>query len=318
MRPHGVMFHYFHNERHTAGEGSLGAEELAEIIRHLGPQRILRASRWFQHALDGSLHPEEICLTFDDNLRCQYDVALPVLQDFGLTAFWFIPTAVLQGGLSRLEIYRRFRVECFPEVNDFYEAFFRTLATSNFAGRVEDALRDFDPVSYLAEYPFYSEADRRYRYVRDEILAPEEFNAVMDMLIGARGMKLEELAGQLWMEPHHLRRLHSEGHVIGLHTHMHPTRLERLSPQEQLREYRDNLGALQALLGEAPRVMAHPCNSYNAETLKILERLDVRIGFRSNNKQVEYSPLEYPREDAANILRDIRRGAVATVSHSSY
>lgn len=314
MRPHGVMFHYFHGSRHPAGEGSLSADELAEIIRHLGPQRILRASRWLQHALDDSLHPEEICLTFDDNLRCQYDVALPVLQKFGLTAFWFVPTGTLQGRFSRLEIHRRFRVEHFAESNDFYEAFFRTVATSDYAARVEEALPKFDPASYLADYPFYSEADRRYRFVRDEVLAADEFNAVMDMLIGARGLKLADLADRLWMEPHHLQRLHSEGHVIGLHSHTHPTRLERLTPEEQFREYRDNGAALLSVLGEAPRCVAHPCNSYNAETLEILERLGIRIGFRSNDKQATRSAFEYPRVDAAEILRDIRRGTAPAPS----
>jgi peptidoglycan/xylan/chitin deacetylase (PgdA/CDA1 family) len=308
MRPHGVMFHYFHDHRHPPGEGALSADDLAEIIRYLGPERILRAPRWLQHALDDTLQPDEICLTFDDNLRCQYDVALPVLQQFGLTAFWFTPTAVLNGGLSRLEIYRRFRVERFREVNDFYEAFFRTLATSQYAGRVEVALARFDPSSYLADFAFYSEADRRYRFVRDEVLAAEEFHALMDMLIAAQGLKLEDLTQQLWMEPHHLRRLHSEGHVIGLHTHTHPTRLERLSPQDQMREYRENQNVLSSLLEDAPITMAHPCNSYNAETLAILRRLDVRLGFCSNMKKRDASALECPRLDAADVLRDIRRG----------
>ncbi|MFQ5806996.1 MAG: polysaccharide deacetylase family protein, partial [Phycisphaerae bacterium] len=133
MQPHGIMFHHFHDDRHPAGQGSLSADDLAALIRFLEPGRFLPAREWLRRAVAGTLDNQHLCLTFDDNLRCQYDVALRVLGDFGLTAFWFLPTSALQGRLQRLELYRAFRVRYFDEIDDFYEAFFRTLATSNYA-----------------------------------------------------------------------------------------------------------------------------------------------------------------------------------------
>ena len=306
MQPHGIMFHYFHDRRHPAGQGSLSADDLANLLRHIGPERILPARSWLQRGLAGELGEDDLCLTFDDNLRCQYDVALPVLQDFGLTAFWFVSTAVMQGQLSRLDIYRKFRVGCFEQVNDFYEAYFRTLATSRYAQLAERALRQFDAGSYLSEYPFYSEADRRFRFVRDEVLGPEHYNEIMDALIGSMGYRLEDLARELWLEDEHMRRLHAAGHAIGLHTHTHPTRVAQMTPADQLREYRDNYTYLMQLLGQAPEVMSHPCNSYNADTLAVLERLGIRIGFRANMSMCEHSALEFPREDHANIQREMK------------
>jgi peptidoglycan/xylan/chitin deacetylase (PgdA/CDA1 family) len=306
MQPHGIMFHHFHDRRHPAGQGSLSADELAEMILHLGPERILPAREWLARALAGALNDRDLCLTFDDNLRCQYDVALPVLREFGLTAFWFIPTAVMQGRLERLDIYRTFRVRHFDDVDDFYEEFFHTLATSQYAELAEQALATFHPSTYLAEFPFYSEADRRFRYVRDEVLGLQRYNSVMEALIGSMGVELESLAMNLWMEPDHVTSLHTDGHVIGLHTHTHPTHLARLHTQEQLREYRDNYTYLMTLLGEPPVAVAHPCNSYNDDTLAILRRLGVRLGFRSNQKLIAPSELECPREDQANILRAMR------------
>ena len=306
MQPHGIMFHYFHDNRHPAGQGSLSADELADLIRHIGPERILRARAWLKRALAGELGEDDICLTFDDNLRCQYDVALPVLQEFGLTALWFVSTAVMQGELSRLDIYRKFRVNCFEEVNDFYEAYFRTLATSRHTQVAERALRQFNASMYLTEYPFYTEADRRFRFVRDEVLGPERYNEIMDALIGSMGYRLEDLGQDLWLEDEHVRRLHAEGHVIGLHTHTHPTRVEHLIPEGQLREYRDNYTYLMQLLGQTPEVMSHPCNSYNMDTLAVLERLGIRIGFRANMSMTEHSSLEFPREDHANVQREMQ------------
>lgn len=309
MQPCGIMFHHFHDDRHPAGQGSLSADDLVELIRFVGPERILPAREWLTRAVAGTLEDHDLCLTFDDNLRCQFDVALPVLRTFGMTAFWFIPTSAMQGDPQRLEIYRRFRSGCFDEIDDFYEAFFRTLATSDHARLVEEALRSFHPSTYLADFPFYGEADRRFRYVRDEVLGLQRYNRVMDTLIGSMGIKLDELATDLWMTPGHIRELHADGHVIGLHTHTHPTRLADLDAQQQLREYRDNYMYLMTLLGEPATTMAHPCNSYNQNTLAILRRLGIKVGFRANRVLTQHCELEYPREDHANIVREMRRRA---------
>jgi peptidoglycan/xylan/chitin deacetylase (PgdA/CDA1 family) len=276
------------------------------MIRFLGPSRILPAREWLTRALTRTL-TDELCLTLDDNLRCQYDVALPVLRALGLTAFWFVPTSVLQGEPDRLQIYRLFRVKHFDEINDFYETFFRALVTSEYAELAERALRSFHPSTYLTEFPFYSEADRRFRYVRDEVLGPQRYNRIMDALVAALGLELDELARDLWMDAACLRELHADGHVVGLHSHTHPTRLAELPPPEQLREYRDNFMCLMELLGEPPTTMSHPCNSYNAATLLILRRLGIGLGFRANRALPQHSALEWPREDHANILREMGR-----------
>jgi len=306
--PHGIMFHHFHDGHHPAGQGSLSADDLRALLRFVGRGRILGAREWLERAVAGRLEPGQVCLTFDDNLRCQYDVALPVLAEAGLTAFWFVPTATLDGGVERLELYWQFRVRCFDDIDLFYEAFFRTLATSVYAERVERALRDFDAGSYLAQFRFYSEPDRRFRFVRDEVLGPRCYQHVMDTLIQSMGIELRELARDVWMERQHLCRLQAEGHVLGLHTHTHPTRLTELPAAEQLREYRDNYMSLLALLGEPPTTVAHPCNACTEETLAILRGLGVRLGFRSHLAPGQHSELEFPREDCANLLRQMRCG----------
>ena len=307
MRPHGIMFHHFHDDRHPAGQGSLSADDLAQLIRFVGQERILPAREWLAQALAGRLGDDDLCLTFDDNLLCQYDVALPVLREFGRTAFWFTPTSMMHGDPPRLELYRAFRVRCFDQIEDFYETFFRTLATSDDAPRAERALRQFQPSTYLAECPFYTEADRRFRFVRDDVLGPQRYCQLMDALIGSMGVEVAELATDLWMTPDHLRELHADGHVIGLHSHTHPTRLAHLDRPQQLREYRDNYMCLMTLLGEPPVTMAHPCNSYTQETLATLRRLGIAVGFRANRAIESHSELEFPREDHANIVRAIRR-----------
>src|ERR1700722_7161349 len=90
MRPHGIMFHRLHNGKIPSGQESISASMFANIIEQIGPDHILPARQWMQCALTATLRPTAVCLTFDGGLRCQYDVAMPVLRFYGLTAFWFV------------------------------------------------------------------------------------------------------------------------------------------------------------------------------------------------------------------------------------
>lgn len=310
MPAFGVMFHHFHEEArqagaaaHPRGQGSISAAMLGDMLDELG-DRVLSAREYAERAAADRLRDRDVCLTFDDNLRCQFDVAGPVLKARGLTAFWFVATGTLRGAPPRLEIYRRFRDTRFANIDDFYESFFRLLAATPMAERVCAALRDFDANGYLAEFAFYSEADRRFRFVRDDVLGPRDYHRVMDELIAAYGVSVEALARGLWMTDAELRALHADGHVIGLHSHSHPTRLAELSLDRQRAEYADNLALLMEVMRERPTTMSHPCNSYSAETLGILRDLGVTLGFRANMAPAGGSALELPREDHINMLSE--------------
>lgn len=305
MAPRGIMFHHFHGAGHPVSQGSIGAEQLEELIDRVGPGRILPAREWLARSIRGGPRESDLCLTFDDNLRCQYEVALPILRRRGLTAFWFVYSSVLQGEIEKLEVYRSFRMVHFHDLDAFYEAFFEAIDASPLSLEVEVGLERFDPLDYLKDFGFYSESDRRFRYVRDEILGPERFTAVMDAMMAEAKVNVSELTRRLWMDDDCLRELHAEEHVIGLHSHTHPTRIERLSPQGQWDEYAANYEHLCQALGAPPLAMSHPCNSYNEHTLAVLRRLGIKLGFRANTARARTCELDWPREDHANLLAEV-------------
>ncbi len=121
-----------------------------------------------------------------------------------------------------MEVYRQFRTTQFDSVEDFYKAFFQTIDESVEADVVCEALRSFEPATYLAASPFYTDADRRFRFVRDDVLGYSRYTAIMDRMITSANLSHEQLARRLWMGVEQLRLLHGEGHVIGLHSHTHP------------------------------------------------------------------------------------------------
>ncbi|MCX6123734.1 MAG: polysaccharide deacetylase family protein, partial [Proteobacteria bacterium] len=211
--PHGIMFHHFHNERHSKGQGSIGSDEFARILHYVGLENILSADEWLADFLGNRLRPNQTCITFDDSLLCQYEIALPVLQRYNLKAFWFVYTSVVMGEVAKLEIFRKFRSVFFPDFGEFYTNFLKTLNDSSISARALRALRDFVPGSYLPEYAFYSDDDRRFRYLRDKVLGPNDYFAIMDQMVGQYVEDLDAFSSDLWMTAGHIKTLHESGHV---------------------------------------------------------------------------------------------------------
>ena len=299
---HGIMFHHFHGARHPVSQGSIDADRLGDIIKFLeGDFRILDAREWIERALAGRLKANELCLTFDDALLSQKEVAQPVLDSLGLTGLFFVYSSVFEGGLERLEIYRAFRTNYFDSVEEFYGAFFPLVGESEAGERYKTMMKGFVADRYLTEFPFYSDDDRKFRFVRDMVLDTAAYNGIMDAMI-ERVTSIEDLSKSLWMRDSDLVELASAGHVIGLHSYSHQTTLADLALSDQRSEYTSNVRHLEKVLGDYPDSIAHPCNSYTGETLNVLSDLGVRLGFRSNMMQPDKVGLEHPREDHANIL----------------
>ena len=122
MSAHGLMFHHFHGLGHPRGQGAISRSDFGRILDTYS-DRILPAAEWRNRALDKRLQPEDICLTFDDALLCQHEVALPAMAERGMTAFWFVYSSVLEGNLELLEVFRYFRTVAFPDIESFYRSF---------------------------------------------------------------------------------------------------------------------------------------------------------------------------------------------------
>ena len=305
--PHGIMFHHFHRAGERFGQGSITADEFADSLEFVGLKHILPAQEWFDRAMQGKLDNNDICLTFDDNLMCQYEVAVPVMQHYGLTAFFFIYSSVSEGNVENLEIYRRFRSEYFDSIPAFYAAFEREVDVCLPEFKLSEKIQGFKPEEYLKPFVFYTPEDRRFRYIRDELLGPQKYFQVMDSMIVSAGLTKEMLARNLWMDNSRLQDLSSKGNMIGLHSYSHPTRMCELSGDEQRTEYSKNYAHIVRATGKKPVAMSHPCNSYNADTLATLRSLGIQLGFCSNMGVVpSRGMLEFPRKDHSDVLRAMK------------
>ena len=87
---HGVMFHHFHNNNgiHKKSQGSIDRNQLIRIIKKIGRKNILDSDIFLKRFIKKKLKESEVCLTFDDGLKCQFDIVLPVLQKYKIKAFF--------------------------------------------------------------------------------------------------------------------------------------------------------------------------------------------------------------------------------------
>ena len=304
-KAHGIMYHHFHdNQKHIVGQGSISAETFNDMLDFYGKDHnIIGAGEFLQKSEAGTLSPADVCLTFDDGLLCQYDVAYPVMKYRGLTAFWFIYTSPLDGVIEKIELYRHFRFSKFSDIEDFYSAFFNIVAAND--PEAMAAIHSFDPDQYLKEFPFYTPNDKRFRYMRDRVLGVSKYNMTMDKMLETYQYDIEKNSQILWLNADHIKNLRRQGHIIGLHSYSHPTVMSDKSYLEQSREYTTNKRQLESVLNEKITAVSYPCNSYNSDTLKCMRELGIRIGFRANMVDVQLEDIryEYPRQDHANIMK---------------
>ena len=104
---HGIMLHHFHDDKmHTRGQGSISKDDFYKLIKFIGRENILDADIFFEKFKKNKLKENEVCLTFDDGIKSQIDVALPVLEDLKIKSFFFVYTSLFNGKPDNLEIFR--------------------------------------------------------------------------------------------------------------------------------------------------------------------------------------------------------------------
>ena len=228
---HGIMFHHFHDDNiHTKSQGSINKDDFFKIINFIGKKNILDANIFIERCIENKLKENEVCITFDDSLKCQIDVALPVLEELKIKSFYFVYTSIFDGKPDNLEIFRYFRMNYFNNINEFYDNFYKVLNKD---------LNSFFATSQKKmnitkkKYSFYSYEDIKFRFVRDFFLSKEAYENTMILMLKKYKADIEKLKLKLFFNEKDILKLNGLGHVIGLHSHTHPTKIEKLSYDEQ-------------------------------------------------------------------------------------
>tara|TARA_Y100000590_G_C15039663_1_gene758367 strand:+ start:108 stop:386 length:279 start_codon:yes stop_codon:yes gene_type:complete len=77
----GIMFHHFHDhKKHKISQGSISKEQFLKIINFIGRKNILDADEFINKYNNKTLKKNHVCLTFDDGLLSQFDIAISLLK----------------------------------------------------------------------------------------------------------------------------------------------------------------------------------------------------------------------------------------------
>jgi peptidoglycan/xylan/chitin deacetylase (PgdA/CDA1 family) len=311
---HGIMFHHFHDDGiHTKGQGSIDKDDFYKMINFIGRNNILDADIFFEKFKNNKLKEKEVCLTFDDAIKCQTDVALPVLEELKIKSFFFVYTSMFEEKPDNLEIFRYFRMNYFNNVDEFYNSFYQVLDKDlkTFFEDNNDKIK-----ATKIKFPHYSIEDIKFRLVRDIFLTKSQYEETMLLMFNEKQFNYKDFFKKLFFQKDDLKTLDSLGHLVGLHSHNHPTLLEKLNYDEQKNEYEKCLSSISNILDKPKneiKYMSHPSGSYNNDTLKILKELKIELGFKQimqvepekNMKKINNSSLEIARQDHAIILKMI-------------
>lgn len=206
------------------------SQQMALLRSRFNVLPLLEATRLMR---EGRLPPRAACITFDDGYADNAEVALPVLQQHGLHATFFVASGFLNGGRMW---------------ND------TVIETVRLA---EGAYLDASALG-LGRHALHSLADRRQALgALIGQLKYRDMDERLELVQKLAALSGRQLRDDLMMDTGQLRKLHAAGMHIGAHTVHHPI-LARLPAERARGEIEAGKQALESLLGAPVALFAYP------------------------------------------------------------
>jgi peptidoglycan/xylan/chitin deacetylase (PgdA/CDA1 family) len=232
---------------------------------------------------EGAL-PERACaITFDDGLRCQVELALPVLEELGIPAIFF----VLGKPVAEGRVLRVHKVHALRERIDDAEL----LELVGAEDVPEDVARE--------HYRYDTPQAARVKYLLNMALAADERDRVVGAAFAEVFPDEAAFAADLYMSREEIRALAPS---VGAHSYAHEP-LALMAPEELDRDLERCTAFLEELTGERPRAFSYPHgtpSTVDVATARRLAAAGYRVAFtmeRALNRSLD-EPLLLGRLDA--------------------
>lgn len=243
--------------------------------------------------------PEKaLLLTFDDGYADNYNVAMPILEEYGVQGSFFIPG-------------KTFTTHQLLDVNKIHYV----LASANIYNLVEDLKKEMDyyrgqefqyasTEELFAKYAVASRFDIKETVFVKQMLQtvlPEKLRNIISSKLFAKyvGVTEEQLAYELYMSKEQIRTMKRHGMFIGIHGYDHYW-LGNLPVEQMENDISLALDALDEFVDRKQWVMNYPYGNYNKDVLVYISKQGACLGLTTEVRLADIdkdNPLELPRLD---------------------
>ena len=307
MKLFGLMFHHFHDGiKHKRSEGSISKSQFKKILQNF--KKNIVTPEEFINRITANKENEKkmICLTFDDGIKSQADIALEVLDDLKLKGFFFSNSFQYENKIGLLECCRYFRNNYFSNIEKFYELFLQNLKKNFSEKKVNIFIKSRK--KYFTKWkkisPFYTYKDLEFRLLRDFFLNKNQYDKQLIELFNLKGFNYKKKSEKLHFSKKDLEFLSYNKHEIGLHSHSHPIPITDLSLKDLKNEYKKNYVILKKIIKKDILSMSHPNGYFDINCKKVLKNLGIKIGFANSEivSKKKLNPLNIPRIDHTHLI----------------
>lgn len=227
------------------------AEQIAVLTSAFEP---VSREQLVEAATGGRPLPERACMfTFDDGLRQQYELALPVFEAAGCPVVFFVPGRPLAEGRA-LNVHRLHRLR--EELGD--ERLLELLGPHLDDG----ALAGVPPEAAAGMYRYDTPEAARVKYLLNVVLPPERSERLVTEVFAEAFGDEEAFAAGLYMGPDEVAELERRG-LLGAHAYSHVP-LARLDAAAQEHELAATAAVLERATGRRPRLVSYPYGGVDA------------------------------------------------------
>ncbi len=179
----GIMFHHFKNsQKKSFFKGSISSNDLEKIILKIGLKNIATPDDFIKN-LNKRNKKNLCCLTFDDGLKSQIEIALPVLKKYNLKAFWFIYTSIFEKDANDNEVNKYLINKHYPNFNLFLKILKKKMKL------LFPNLKYKFKFSHDNHLKYLTSQEREFRYIRDKLLSDKEYLKLISLIMKKKNKK---------------------------------------------------------------------------------------------------------------------------------
>ncbi len=267
MRFLSITYHYMGDYGlEYQGISSLSASRFIRQLEEIGQNFEFISQETLLNALENrTVLPENSCLlTFDDGLKSQFEVAVPILEQMKIPAVFFL-CGLPYDRREVLTIHKIHWLRSILDPNIFIE---KIVAKLEMLGS-EFSWEMFDP-DKIADKFFWDDLEtKKIKYLLNVVLPPALSKQCVDLLFDEYVGSQEQFCDDFYLSESEVRCLH-EHFAVGVHSYSHQV-LGRMGRDSVRAEIRRNIDVVSTMISASPKGISYPYGYKEAVTPMVAE-----------------------------------------------